>query len=326
MLTCQGVGPVAGVYARAARRAPCAGGRPWKLRAARARCAQAGAVASSEGLRSEDSSSAACEGAALAHLSGSGSGSAGTGARGAGRARVKDEAHDSPDEHPVGLSKQELKRAQNRRIQHRFREKERVRAPARPRPPRGSARRLGALRQDPGRRPAASCTRDGALRRAWPLDARTACPNARPAPGNECTAPCGALRRSVPGAGAGELRRGAPVAVPWACTAAATRAGPAQARKKELETKATLWDERGAQMQREMAALREENLRLTHSMQARARAAAGPRLRPRCRAPAAALPHPRTEPHPRGTSLCANSFIHACAPALRGRTSRRGRR
>ncbi len=98
--------------------------------------AQAGAaVASSEGLRSDDSSSAACEGAALAHLSGSASGSAGTGARGAGRARVKEEAHDSPDEHPVGLSKQELKRAQNRRIQHRFREKERVRGPpARARP------------------------------------------------------------------------------------------------------------------------------------------------------------------------------------------------
>jgi len=121
-----------------------------KLKAARGRRAQAGAaLASSEGLRSEDSSSAACEGAALAHLSGSASGSAGTGARGAGRARVKEEAHDSPDEHLVGLSKQELKRAQNRRIQHRFREKERVRAPpARAAPP-GSARPLGALRQDP---------------------------------------------------------------------------------------------------------------------------------------------------------------------------------
>jgi len=58
-----------------------------------------------------------------------------------------------------------------------------------------------------------------------------------------------------------------------------TRAGAAQARKKELETKATLWDERGAQMQREMAALREENLRLTHSMQARARDPTGSRSR-----------------------------------------------
>ena len=49
-----------------------------------------------------------------------------------------------------------------------------------------------------------------------------------------------------------------------------------QARKKELETKAALWDDRGSKLQRELAALREENLRLTHSMQAR------PKRYPRC--------------------------------------------
>ena len=45
--------------------------------------------------------------------------------------------------------------------------------------------------------------------------------------------------------------------------------GARQARKKELETKAALWDDRGSKLQRELAALREENMRLTHNMQAR---------------------------------------------------------
>ena len=51
-----------------------------------------------------------------------------SGGRASLRARVKEEAADERDEPLTGLSKQELKRAQNRRIQHRFREKERVRA------------------------------------------------------------------------------------------------------------------------------------------------------------------------------------------------------
>ncbi len=47
-----------------------------------------------------------------------------------------------------------------------------------------------------------------------------------------------------------------------------------QARKKELETKAAMWDERGSKLHRELAALRDENLRLTHGVQARAPPAA----------------------------------------------------
>lgn len=49
-----------------------------------------------------------------------------------------------------------------------------------------------------------------------------------------------------------------------------------QARKKELETKAALWDDRGGKLQRELATLREENLRLTHNMQARPDPTLGP--------------------------------------------------
>ena len=58
-----------------------------------------------------------------------------------------------------------------------------------------------------------------------------------------------------------------------ACSCAAW--GCCQARKKELETKAALWDDRGSKLQRELAALREENLRLTHNMQARPRTTLG---------------------------------------------------
>lgn len=79
---------------------------------------------------SDTSSSGAGEdGAQLAPGLGSGSvnGSV-SGARASLRARVKEEGADERDEPLTGLSKQELKRAQNRRIQHRFREKERVRA------------------------------------------------------------------------------------------------------------------------------------------------------------------------------------------------------
>ena len=79
--------------------------------------------------RASDTSSSGAgeEGAQLAPGLGSVNGSV-SGARVSLRARVKEEAADERDEPLTGLSKQELKRAQNRRIQHRFREKERVRA------------------------------------------------------------------------------------------------------------------------------------------------------------------------------------------------------
>ncbi|KAK9836148.1 hypothetical protein WJX81_004716 [Elliptochloris bilobata] len=133
------------------------------------RQASAAAGGSSEARQSrnsETSSSGADEEAVLVPglRSGSANGSV-SGAR-ATRVRIKEEAADEKDELLTGLSKQELKRAQNRRIQHRFREKER-------------------------------------------------------------------------------------------------------ARKKELETKAAMWDDRGSKLQRELATLRQENMRLTHSMQVR---------------------------------------------------------
>ena len=65
--------------------------------------------------------------------------------------------------------------------------------------------------------------------------------------------------------------------------------GARQARKKELETKAALWDDRGSKLQRELAALREENMRLTHNMQA------------------------RPEPYPRASSISVDTLNDACS-------------
>jgi len=72
-------------------------------------------------------------------------------------------------------------------------------------------------------------------------------------------------------------------------------------------------------MQREMAALREENVRLTHSMQVRA-------WGPRGALPARALTGARcssattrNEPHQGGNLHGAKSHTHTCARALLGR-------